>query len=120
MWLKTLFQAIVFNSFFTTDGLTERTAFQLTALFHRNLENTRLNIGLISKENSPTLLLCTQRCIKIESCKSINYRASTMDCEILSANVLESSSDLLEDEAGWDHYEPLPVRGFPFTGKSDE
>eukprot|EP00795_Rhopilema_esculentum_P015078 gene15078-6245_t len=30
-----------------------------------------------------------------------------MECEILSANALESRTDLFEDKAGWDHYESL-------------
>ncbi|XP_065055022.1 uncharacterized protein LOC135683639 [Rhopilema esculentum] len=110
MWLNTLYQAIVFYNFVTTNGSIEKTAFHRTALLHLNMENTRLKSGLISKEKLPTVLSCTQRCIKIESCKSINYKASTMECEILSANTLESSSDLLEDEPGWDHHEPLPGR----------
>ena len=109
--LTTLYRAIVFYNFVATIWSIERTALQRTALFHLHIENTMLKSGLISKEKSPTLLSCTQRCIKINSCKSVNYRASTMECEILSANVLESSSDLLEDEAGWDHYETLPVIG---------
>ena len=111
MLLTTLYGAIVFYNFVATNGSIERTALQRTAQFHLNMENTKLNNGLVSKRKSSSLLSCTQFCIKIESCKSINYRTSTMECEILSANALESSSDLLENEAGWDHYEPLPVRG---------
>ena len=107
MLLKTLLQGILFYNFVAKNGSIERTAFQRSALFNLNMENTRLNIGLISKEKSPTLVYCTQCCLAIESCKSINYRASTMECEILSANALESRTDLFEDKAGWDHYESL-------------
>ncbi|XP_065054823.1 uncharacterized protein LOC135683490 [Rhopilema esculentum] len=103
MWLKTLFQAIALFNFVATNGSIKRSALQ-SVLFNLNMENTRLNIGPISKNKSPTLLYCTQCCLVIESCKSINYKASTMECEILSANVWERKTDLLRDETGWDHY----------------
>ncbi|XP_065055107.1 uncharacterized protein LOC135683702 [Rhopilema esculentum] len=107
MWLKTLYQAILFYNFIATNGSIRRNIFQRTGLFNLYMENTRLNIGPISKNKSPTLLYCIQFCLAIESCKSINYKASTMECEILSANALESRTDLFEDKAGWDHYESL-------------
>ena len=98
---------IIFNTCVNLAFEIYRSSCRTDVLFKISNRDYKLDMGADKMLAIPSLSQCARKCVKRESCKSINYNPNSYECELLNAS--KSNGGSLVASVGWKHYEPLNI-----------
>ena len=94
----------------------QRTSFRQGAVFEAS-DTDKVLVGykIMHSVTAPSLMHCTQRCIVVDKCRSINFKEAGHEnnCQILDIDKRNANAQIQRVD-GWIHYEPIAQVNFPF------